>query len=76
MPAVVLSGLFELRQVGGGGVDPAATAIATVLAFVAGYASIAFLLRFLVTHTTAVFVIYRLALGGLVLALVAAGSLS
>jgi hypothetical protein len=61
---------------GGGGVDPVATAIATGLAFAAGYASIAFLLRFLVTHTTAVFVIYRIALGALVLALLSAGAIS
>ncbi|MFL5820823.1 MAG: undecaprenyl-diphosphate phosphatase [Solirubrobacteraceae bacterium] len=76
VPAVVLSGLFELREIGGGGVDPVATAVATLLAFVAGYASIAFLLRFLVTHTTAVFVVYRVALGALVLGLVAAGAIS
>jgi undecaprenyl-diphosphatase len=76
VPAVVLSGLFELRHIGGGGVDPVATAIATGLAFAAGYASIAFLLRFLVTHTTAVFVIYRIALGALVLALLSAGAIS
>jgi undecaprenyl-diphosphatase len=75
VPAVVLSGLFELRHIGGG-VDPVATAIATGLAFVAGYASIAFLLRFLVTHTTAVFVIYRVGLGVLVLALLSAGAIS
>jgi len=76
VPAVVLSGLFELRQIGGGGADPLATAIATLLAFAAGYASIAFLLRFLVTHTTAVFVVYRVTLGALVLALLAAGRIS
>ena len=71
VPAVVLSGLFELGDVtrpGGAGV--AATALATLLAFAAGYASIAFLLRFLVTHTTAVFVAYRVALGVVVLVLV------
>jgi undecaprenyl-diphosphatase len=77
VPAVVLSGLFELGDVtraGGAGVP--ATAIATLLAFVAGYASIAFLLRFLVTHTTAVFVVYRVVLGIVVLALVSAGAIS
>jgi undecaprenyl-diphosphatase len=73
VPAVVLSGLYELRDVGGEGGAPAgATAIATLLAFVAGYASIAFLLRFLAGHSVLVFVVYRVALGSLVLALVAA----
>jgi undecaprenyl-diphosphatase len=76
VPAVVLSGLFELRKVGGEGSAPALqTAVATLLAFVVGYASIAFLLRFLVRHSTGVFVAYRVALGVLVLALVAFGAL-
>ena len=43
------------------------TAIATLLAFVVGYASIAFLLRYLTSHSTVVFVVYRVVLGTLVL---------
>ena len=50
-------------------------AVATVLAFVAGYASIAFLLRFLTNHSTIVFVVYRVALGALVLVLVSTGAI-
>src|SRR5215210_3719076 len=77
VPAVVLSGLFELRHVGEGGGAPAgATALATVLAFVSGYASIAFLLRWLASHSIGVFVAYRFILGAAVLALVAAGAIS
>jgi undecaprenyl-diphosphatase len=77
VPAVVLSGLFELRHVGeGGGAAAVPTVIATLAAFVVGYASIAFLLRFLVDHTVVAFVAYRVALGALVLALVAAGAIS
>jgi undecaprenyl-diphosphatase len=77
VPAVVLSGLFELRKIGDeGGAGFLATAIGTLLAFIVGYASIAFLLRWLVTHSTAVFVAYRVALGALVLALTAAGAIS
>jgi len=76
VPAVVLSGLFELKDIGGeGAVGAAPTAIATVLAFVSGYAAIAFLLRFLVTHSTLVFVVYRVVLGTLVLSLVGAGAI-
>ena len=73
VPAVVLSGLFELRGVidgsaeGGVGLGP--TAVATLLAFISGYASIAFLLKFLTTHTTGVFVAYRIVLGAVVLVL-------
>jgi len=74
VPAVVLSGIFELRHIGddeGAGVVP--TIIATVLAFVVGYASIAFLLRWLVRHSTAIFVAYRVVLGSLVLVLAGTG---
>ena len=52
------------------------TIIATVVAFVVGYASIAFLLKYLRTHTLAVFVIYRIAFATLVLGLLAAGAIS
>jgi undecaprenyl-diphosphatase len=77
VPAVVLSGLFELRKIGdAGGAGAFPTAIATLLAFIVGYASIAFLLRWLSTHSTAVFVAYRVALGALVIALTAAGTIS
>ncbi len=74
VPAVVLSGLFEARKIGEG-TDAAwgATLLATFLAFVVGYASIAFLLRYLAQHTTIAFVVYRVALGTVVLTLVSAG---
>ena len=77
VPAVVLSGLFELRKIGGeGDVGLAPTAIATLMAFISGYAAIAFLLRWLASHSTAVFVAYRVALGTAVLILTAAGAIS
>ena len=77
VPAVVLSGLFELAGIARGEAkfegSISGLMIATVLAFIVGYASIAFLLRYLEHHSTAVFVAYRVALGVLVLALAAAG---
>jgi undecaprenyl-diphosphatase len=77
VPAVVLSGLFELKDIGGeGGAGFGPTAIATALAFVSGYLAIAFMLRFLQTNSTLVFVVYRVVLGALVLSLVAAGAIS
>ncbi|HEY6887696.1 MAG TPA: undecaprenyl-diphosphate phosphatase [Solirubrobacter sp.] len=77
IPAVVLSGLFELRKIGDpGGAGFAPTVIATVLAFIVGYASIAWMLRWLTSHSTLVFVIYRVGLGALVLVLTAAGTIS
>ena len=52
------------------------TAIATVLAFVVGYASIAFLLRYLTRHGLGIFVAYRIVLGAVVLALAVTGVIS
>ena len=76
VPAVVLSGLFELRHAGEGNLPIGDTALATVIAFVTGYASIAFLLRYLVRHTIVVFVAYRVVLGVMVLALAATNTIS
>ena len=70
-------GLLELGSILSGRGGPARLAgnllLATVLAFVTGYAAIAWLLRFLATHSTLVFVVYRVVLGTLVLVLAAAG---
>ena len=77
IPAIVLSGTFQLLSILQG-TQPDETglmplAVATVLAGVSGYASIAFLLRFLVAHSVNVFVVYRVALGVLLLALLGGG---
>jgi undecaprenyl-diphosphatase len=77
VPAVVLSGLFELKDIGGsGGAPVAATVVATVLAFVVGYASIAVFLRLLTRESLLGFAVYRVAAGAVVLGLVAAGAVS
>lgn len=78
IPAIVLSGLFELKDIGGAHthVSAGAMLLATFVAFVSGYVSIAFLLNFLGKHTLGLFVGYRIALGALVLALVAASAIS
>jgi undecaprenyl-diphosphatase len=76
VPAVVLSGLFELRHAGEGNLPIGATILATALAFVSGYASIALLLRYLERHSIVVFVAYRIVLGAFVIALAAAGTIS
>jgi undecaprenyl-diphosphatase len=74
---VVLSGLFELGSIVRGEDGRTASAfslaVATLLAFVVGYASIAFLLRYLAHHSTGIFVAYRVAMGTLVLVLVGTG---
>ncbi len=48
---------------------------ATVVAGIIGYTSIAFLLNYLKTHTTTIFIAYRLVAGAAVLYLVVSGSL-
>src|SRR5687768_376837 len=63
VPAVVLSGAVEFGSILSGeegeDVGLGALAVATLLAFIVGYASIALLLRFLSNHSTMVFVVYR-----------------
>jgi undecaprenyl-diphosphatase len=73
VPAVVLSGVYQLKDIGeGDGAPWGATLIATVLAFVVGYATIAFLLKYVATHRLDIFVAYRVVLGAIVLALAGA----
>jgi undecaprenyl-diphosphatase len=80
VPAVVASGLFELKDVIDGSKHVNAslgnTLVATVVAFFVGYAAIAWFLRYLASHSVRLFVIYRLVLGSAVLLLLAAGLIS
>jgi undecaprenyl-diphosphatase len=77
VPAVTLAGVYELRVIddADSSIDVPATALATVIALIAGYATITYLLRFLESHSMAVFVVYRLLLGAAILALLGAGVL-
>jgi undecaprenyl-diphosphatase len=81
IPAVVMSGLFSIPDVfdsSGEGLTPsvAQMVVATVIAFGLGYASIAWLLRYVAHHTLYAFVLYRVALGSLVMCLLIAGELT
>jgi len=69
IPAVLGSGLLELKHAVGyiNSDDAMALIIASIAAFISGYASIAFLLRFLRTKSTLVFVTYRVVLGTIIL---------
>lgn len=75
VPSVLGSGVYKLvkdaDKIADAGV--AETVVATLVAFVTGYAAIAFLIRYLQTHSVAVFVVYRIMLGGAIAALVAQG---
>ncbi|MFF2213131.1 undecaprenyl-diphosphate phosphatase [Streptomyces antibioticus] len=77
IPAVLASGVFELKDaMEGGHVDWAPTAFATVIAFVSGYAVIAWFMKFISTKSFMPFVYYRVVLGIVIIALVAMGALS
>lgn len=80
IPAVFGSGLYELKQ---GLEDPASspftltqTIIATAVAFVVGYAVIAWLMRYISTKSFTPFVIYRIALGTVLIILLSTGVVS
>ncbi len=78
IPAVVGAGIFELKEIPGGenslGWGP--TLVATVVSFLVGYAAIAWLLRYVTTHSYTPFVLYRVVLGSATLLLVATGVLA
>jgi len=71
IPAVWASGLYELKDIGTETIAWAPTLLATGVSFVVGFATIAWLLRFISTHTFRPFAIYRfiiaLVVGGLLL---------
>lgn len=78
IPAIAASGLLELNEA----VEKIpkdsylALGVATVVSGVVGYASIWFLLRFLRTHSTGVFIGYRLIVAVLILVALSAGYFS
>lgn len=81
LPAVFGSGLYELKgAIGETSADQVfslpQTLVATVVAFVIGYSVIAWLLKFVTTKSFAPFIVYRVALGSALLALLATGVVS
>ncbi|MFH8803208.1 undecaprenyl-diphosphate phosphatase [Streptomyces sp. NPDC017936] len=77
IPAVMASGVFELKDaMEGGHVDWGPTAFATVIAFASGYAVIAWFMKFISTKSFMPFVYYRVVLGIVLIGLVMAGVLS
>jgi len=79
IPAVVASGIFQIPDVLEGGANaptPVQMVVATVIAFALGYASIAWLLRYVERHSVYVFVWYRVGLGVLLFVGLGAGWIS
>ena len=77
IPAVLVSGFYQALDIGS---DPAVawgpTILATVIAFAVGYAVIAWLIRYVSTNSYMPFVVYRIALGLVVLGLLVTGVLT
>ncbi|WP_432144540.1 undecaprenyl-diphosphate phosphatase [Streptomyces sp. bgisy084] len=76
IPAVLASGVYELKDAGQGHVSWGPTVFATIIAFVVGYAVIAWFMKFISNKSFMPFVIYRILLGIALFALVAAGTLT
>ncbi|CAB4621076.1 MAG: undecaprenyl-diphosphate phosphatase [Actinobacteria bacterium] len=76
IPAVLASGLSQLNDVSlAASPGLSKTLVATLVAFVVGYVTIGWLLKYLRTRSYLPFVVYRVALGSLVLILLATGVL-
>lgn len=79
IPAVLASGLFSLGDAFGPTVGQSATGtqllVGTAIAFVVGYAAIAWLLKFVANHSFSWFAAYRIPVGLFVMALLAFGVL-
>ncbi|WP_367039619.1 undecaprenyl-diphosphate phosphatase [Streptomyces sp. Je 1-332] len=77
IPAVLASGAFELKDAGEGGhVSWGPTIFATIIAFLVGYAVIAWFMKFITTKSFMPFVYYRIVLGIVLFVLVGMGALS
>ena len=76
IPALTAAGLYELKDVDPSVVGMGQLAVGTVISFVVAYASIAWLLRFVAHHPITTFVWYRVALGLVLMVVLAAGWLT
>jgi undecaprenyl-diphosphatase len=78
IPAIAASGLLELKEALHRlpHSDLGTLAVGTVVSGIVGYLSIWFLLRFLKTHTTGVFIGYRLIVGAIILFMLFTGRIS
>jgi undecaprenyl-diphosphatase len=76
IPALVAAGLFELKDALSGSIGVGETVVGTLVSFVVAFGSVAWLLRFVAGHSISRFVPYRVALGVVLLVVLAAGWMS
>ena len=78
IPAIAASGVLELKEAVHK-LPPVVTLpliVATIVSGLVGYASIWFLLRFLRTHSTGIFIVYRLVVGAAIIFALLGGYIS
>src|SRR5215207_2448373 len=76
IPALVGAAVFELPDALGGDVGLAPVLVGTLVSFVVGYASVAWLLRFVAKHSIEIFAFYRILLGVVILILLATSTIT
>ncbi len=78
IPAITASGLLELKEAWAmlPREDFVPLGVSVAVSAIVGWLSIWFLMKFLRTHTTTIFIIYRLALAGLIIGLIYFGVIS
>ncbi|MEV6524585.1 undecaprenyl-diphosphate phosphatase [Longispora sp. NPDC051575] len=76
IPALTAAGLYELKDALDGSIGAGPLIVGTVVSFVVGYASIAWLLKFVAKHSITTFVGYRVLLGLGIIGLLVAGTIT
>lgn len=79
IPALTAAGILQAvtryDDIGAGSIGWGPTILATLVSFVVGYASIAWLLKFIASNTFAVFIRYRIVVGLIIVALLLTGTI-
>jgi undecaprenyl-diphosphatase len=76
IPALLAAGLYELKDALGGDIGVGQTVVGTLVSFVVAYAAVAWLLKFVAHHSIGKFVPYRIAVGLVLVGLLATNVIS
>ncbi|NEA30777.1 undecaprenyl-diphosphate phosphatase [Streptomyces sp. SID13031] len=76
IPALVGAAVFELKDALSGHIGVVPLLVGTVVSFIVGYASVAWLIRFVAKHSTSIFAFYRVLLGVVILILLATSTIT
>jgi len=73
IPALLAAGAYELKDALGGSIEVGPLVVGTVVSFVVAYGTVAWLLKFVAHHSIGKFVPYRVALGAVLVVVLATG---